>query len=114
MSKERARRRAEREREAAVLAAARAAEAERRERREARRHALTGRLPRSAARRGRPGGVLAQRRRRENGALLAALLAVNVLVWVVSGDWALRLAALVVSLLAAPVLHTMLFRRSTR
>jgi hypothetical protein len=31
---------------------------------------------------------------------------------VVSGDWALRLAALVVSLLAAPVLHTLLFRRS--
>ena len=112
MSKERARRRAEREREAAVVAAARAAEAERRERRDARVRALTGRLPRSGPGRGRPGGVLAQRRRRQDRALLAALIAVNVLVWVVTGDWALRLAALVVSLLAAPVLHTMLFRRS--
>ena len=112
MSKERARRRAEREQEAATLAAARAAEVERRERREARLRAITARLPRSTPPRGRPGGVLAQRRRRESGTLLAALLAVNVLVWIVTGDWALRLAAVVVSLLAAPVLHTLLFRRS--
>ena len=109
MSKERARRRAERQREAAVLAAARAAEAERKERRDARMRAVTSRLPR---RRSRPTGLLAERRRRQNGALLALLLAANVLVWVFSDDWALRLAALVVSVLAAPVLHTMLFRRT--
>jgi len=107
MSKERARRRAEREREAAVLAAARAAEVERRERRDARMRPLTSRVPR---RRNRPSGILAQRRR-QNGALVVVLLALNLLVWILSGDWALRLAAAVVSLLAAPVLHTMLFRR---
>ena len=109
MSKERAQRRAEREREAAARAAARAAEAERRERREARRRALTSWLPQ---RRSRPSGILAERRRRQNGALVAGLVAVNVLVWIFSDDWALRLGAAVVSLLAAPVLHTMLFRRT--
>ena len=39
------------------------------------------------------------------------LLALNVLVWVFLPDWALRAMVLLVSLLAAPVLHTMLFRR---
>ncbi len=109
MSKERAQRRAEREREAAVLAAARAAEAERRERRDARVRALTSRLPK---RRRGPAGILAERRRKQNGALVAVLVALNVLLWVFSDDWALRLAGVVVSLLAAPVLHTLLFRRS--
>ena len=109
MSKERARRRAEREREAAVLAAARAAEVERRERRDARVRVVTSRLPKPPK---RPSGLLAQRRRRQNGALLAAVLAFNVLAWVFFGEWEIRLAAFVVSVLAAPVLHTMLFRRS--
>ncbi|HEU5036021.1 MAG TPA: hypothetical protein VFT70_03370 [Nocardioides sp.] len=109
MSKERAQRRAEREREAAVLAAARAAEAERKQRRDARVRAVTSKLP---TRRRGPAGILAERRRKQNGALVAVLVALNVLVWIFSDDWALRLAALVVSLLAAPVLHTLLFRRS--
>jgi hypothetical protein len=55
--------------------------------------------------------VLAERRRRQNGALGAVLLAINVLVWIFSDDWALRAAALVVSLLVAPVLPVLLFRR---
>lgn len=109
MSKERARRRAERERQAAVLAAARAAEAERQERRDARRRALTSRLPKPPK---RPTGALTQRRRRQNGALLAGLLAFNLLAWVFFGEWEIRLAAFVVSVLAAPVFHTMLFRRT--
>jgi hypothetical protein len=109
VSKERAQRRAEREREAAVLAAARAAEAERKERRDARLRAVTSKLPK---RRRGPAGILAERRRKQNGALVAVLVAINVLVWIFSDDWALRLAALVVSVLAAPVLHTLLFRRS--
>jgi hypothetical protein len=108
VTKERARRRAEREREAAIRAAARAAEAERAERRAARRRALTGWLPR---RRSRPAGILAERRRRQAGATVAIVLAVNVLVWVFSEDWAARAMVAVVSLLAAPVMHTMLFRR---
>ena len=109
MSKERARRRAEREREAAVVSAASAAEAERKEHREARVRAITARLPR---RRRRPAGILAERRRRQTGVLVAVLVAVNLLVWEFVGDWTTQLAAVVVSLLAAPVLHTLLFRRA--
>ncbi len=109
VSKERARRRAERERAAAVLAAARAAEVERKKRRDARMRAVTARLPQRPK---RPTGLLAQRRRRQNGALLAVLVAVNLLVWVLARDWQLQFAAFVVSVLAAPVFHTMLFRRT--
>jgi Flp pilus assembly protein TadB len=108
MSKERAQRRAEREREAAVRSAARAAEAERAERRAARKEALTRWLP---TRHSRQTGVLAERRRRQTGVTVALVLAINVLVWVFFDDWAARAMIAVVSLLAAPVLHTMLFRR---
>jgi hypothetical protein len=114
VSRERARRRAAREHEAALKAFARAEEAERRERRTARtralRRATTGRLP-TLTPRGRPTGTLARRRRTQTSLLLAALLAVNVLVWFLRPDWASRLAALVVSLLAAPVLATLLVPR---
>ena len=114
MSKERTRRRAAREHEAAIRASARAAQAERRERRAARgravRRVTTGRLPRRTVV-GRPTGSLARRRRSRTSALLAVLVAINVVVWILSPDWALRLAALVVSVLAAPVLATLLVRR---
>jgi hypothetical protein len=108
MSKERARRREEREREAAVITAARASAAEKRERRDARRRSLGSRLPRP--RRHTP-GVLAARRRRQSGATIAMLVVLNLLVWVVFPEWPARVMALIISLLAAPVLHTMLFRR---
>ncbi len=108
MSKERARRREARDREAAIVTAARAAAAEKRERRNARRRAVSSRLPR--LRRGSP-GILAERRRKQTGATIAMLLVVNVLVWVVFPEWPARAMVLIVSLLAAPVLHTMLFRR---
>ena len=114
MSKERAKRRAAREHEAALKAAARAAESERRERRDARRRAIqratTGRLPRLTPV-GRPTGTLAHRRRVQTSLLLAMLLAVNVLVWVVRPDWPARLGALVVTVLAFPVLSTLVVRR---
>lgn len=114
MSKERARRRAAREHEAAIRASARGAQAERRERRAARRRAVrratTGQLPRRTVV-GRPTGSLARRRRTRTSVLLAVLLALNVVVWILSPDWALRLAALVVSALVAPVLVTLLARR---
>ena len=115
MSKERAQRRAAREHEAALKASARAAEQERRERRAAR-------CPRRQARHHRPvaadgpgpGGPPA----RSPGVggssapcVLAVLVALNLLVWVVRPDWAARLAALVVSVLAAPVLVTLLVPR---
>ena len=111
MSKERARRRAERERESAIKAAARAAEAERRERRAARARAVrrhtTDRLPRLRPV-GRDTGTLARRRRIQRGLLVALLVALNVLVWVVRPDWGARLGVLVVSVLAFPVLATLL------
>ena len=114
MSKERAQRRAEREREAAIRAAARAAEAERRERREARARAVrrqtTDRLPRLRPV-GRDTGALARRRRLQRGLLVALLLALNILVWVLRPDWEARLGAALVTVLAFPVLQLLLVRR---
>ena len=114
MSKERALRRAAREHEAALRAAARAAEQERRERRAARSAALrrrtTDRLPRRT-RVARPTGTLARRRRVERSLVLALLVALNVLAWVITPDAAIRLGVLVVSVLAAPVLVTLLVPR---
>jgi Flp pilus assembly protein TadB len=107
MSKERARRRAEREREQAIKAAARAAEQERRRRREARRRAATGWVPRPHW---RP-GVLAARRRREVAATIGILVVLNVVLWVVRDDAAARVLGIMVSLLVAPVVHVMLFGR---
>jgi Flp pilus assembly protein TadB len=114
MSKERALRRAEREREAAVRTAARAAEAERRERKEARARAVrrhtTDRLPRLSPA-GRDSGALAHRRRVETSLLVAMMVAVNVLVWVVRPDVQARVGVLVVSVLVFPVLHVLLLPR---
>ena len=113
MSKERARRRAAREHEAALRTAARAAEQERRERRAARRRALrtatTGRVRVTPV--GRPNGILARRRRVQNSLLVAALICLNLLVWVVRPDWPARLGILVVTVLAFPVLRLLLFSR---
>ena len=105
MSKERARRRAEREREAAVLAAARAAEAERKERRDARVRAVTSRLPRS--RRG-PAGIIAERRRTQTRVLVLAVVLLNALVWFATGDWYLRLLALLLTVLIVPIVHLLM------
>jgi Flp pilus assembly protein TadB len=107
VSKERAVRRAEREREQAIRAAARARDEERRQRAVARRRTFTGWLP--SAR--REPGLLAARRRRQLWTTVAALVVLNVVVWVVTPDWAVRTVIAMVSLLAAPVLHTLLFRR---
>jgi Flp pilus assembly protein TadB len=108
VSKERARRRAEREREQALKAAARAAEAERRERRETRRRALTAKLPRFSK---GQSGALAQRHRNQLNVTICLLTALNVVVWIAFSDWATRTLVLVVSILVAPVVHMMLFRR---
>ena len=64
MAKDRALRRAEREREEAIRAAARAAEAERRERRAARKRAVRSALPRFGV--GPHQGILLRRRRLQN------------------------------------------------
>ncbi len=103
-------RRAARERERAVRVAARAREEERRQRALARRRALTGWLP-ARGRRGRDTGVLAARRRRRRRTTVGLLVVLNVVVWVVSPAWEARTVFIMVSLLAAPVLHTLLFGR---
>jgi Flp pilus assembly protein TadB len=102
VSKERARRREARERDAAARAAARAAQVEREARRRARRNALRKRLIPLTT--GRQTGVLAQRRRTRLNLVLASLLLVQVVVWVVRPDWQARLAALILAALAFPVL----------
>ena len=108
MSKERAIRRAEREREAATRATARAREEKRRRRSRARRQALLRWVPRPRT----TPGVLAQRRRREVTITICLLLALDVLVWVSQPQWSVRILAVLVTLLVAPVVHTLLFRRS--
>jgi Flp pilus assembly protein TadB len=107
VSKERARRRAEREREAAARQAAREREAVRRSRRQARRQTVTGWIPRPHL----TPGVLAARRRTEIMAAVGLLLMLNLLVWLVRPDWAARLGALVVSVVVFPVVLLAVSRR---
>ena len=109
MSKERARRREEREREAAVRAAARAAQEERRARTAVRRQRLAGLRPGRPV--GRPTGTLARRRQQQTTMLLCGLLVVNLLIWFTWSDPTLQVLAAMVTVLAAPVLHTLLFPR---
>lgn len=104
MSKERAARRAQRDAEREQ----RVAQARRREQRAARRRRLVGRVRPG---RGRGDSLLARRRRRQDLALLAALLVLNTLLWVVVADWGLRVAAAVLSLLAWPILTVLVFDR---
>ena len=106
MSKERARRREAREREAAIKAAARARDEERRQRAAARKKKLTGWVPRPRL----TPGILARKRRINLGATIGILAFLNVVLWIARDDWAARLGGVLVSVLAAPVLYTMLFR----
>jgi hypothetical protein len=113
VSKERALRRAEREREAAIRQAARAAEQERRERQAARKAALRRTRDRLGfAPVSRPTGSLARRRRRQHLVTLLLLAGLVLLAFVVRPDWPTRLAAVVVAVLAYPVVRTLLFRRA--
>jgi Flp pilus assembly protein TadB len=112
VSKERARRREEREREAAIRRAAHAAEQERRERQAARRQAMQRRRAKlGLGRVGRPGGSLARRRRSQHVVTLLILGGFVLLAFVLRPDWPARLVAVIVAVLAYPVLRTLLFRR---
>jgi hypothetical protein len=108
VSRERARRREEREREAAIRAAARAREEERRQRAAARKQRLFGWVPRPRL---KP-GILARRARARMTMTVCLLVGLNIVLWIVRPDWEARFAGVVLSLLAAPVLYTMLFRKS--
>jgi Flp pilus assembly protein TadB len=100
LSKERAKRRAARQAEIAARAAAR----ERRSAAQARRarwwDKLTGWLPH---RHSPAPGLLAAKRRRTWGLVLFAFLVVQALTWLATPDWGLRVAVLLVSLFAVPV-----------
>jgi Flp pilus assembly protein TadB len=102
VSKQRARAREARQREAATRAAAARRRAERDARRRDRRSALQRRLVPFTT--GRQTGVLARRRRTRLNLIVAALLFVQVVVWVVRPDWQARIAALVLAALAFPVI----------
>lgn len=108
MSKERARRRAERERLAAEKAAQRAARLERERRSRARWAALRRLLP---GRRSRPTGILARRARVRSSILALVLLVLVIVVWVTRPDWAARVGIVIVCVLAYPVLRALLFPR---
>jgi len=108
VSKERQKRRAEREAAAAVLAEKRAAEVQRQARREARKERLTGWVPRPAA---RQTGLLAEKRRRQAGGTFAILVAFNLLVFAFTQDFYVTGLTLVASLLGAPIVHMILFRK---
>jgi len=108
VSKERQQRRAEREAAQAVAAAQRAARAEKQARRDAWKQRLTGWLPSTA---GRQTGLLAEKRRRQAGGTFAVLVALNLLVFAFTKDFYVTGLTLVTSLLGAPIIHMMLFRK---
>ncbi|MGI8336248.1 hypothetical protein ACRYCC_40425 [Actinomadura scrupuli] len=110
MRKERARRRAEREAAAARAAEARAV----RLRRAARWRGPLDRLRRLVpvpVRQRRPGGLLARRRRAQNGGVLLVFLAVQCLAWLLCSTWTARLAVLGLSIFLVPVVVTLAFDR---
>ena len=105
----RAKARAEREQQAAAAAAQRAAAQAALARRRVRRARLGRLLPSSV---GRQTGTLAARRRLQGRLLILGLVVLNVLVWLLEPSGAIRALALVASVLAAPVLYTVLFRKA--
>jgi Flp pilus assembly protein TadB len=108
MSHERRRRRAEREAARERAAADRA----RRDARTARRRARVARVSRLVPRRpGRPGGILARRRREQNAVVAVAFLLVQVLAWMYFSSWTGRVAVLALSAFLVPVFITLAFDR---
>jgi hypothetical protein len=107
MSKERARRRAEREAERAR--AMRANEA--RQARRARRRVLVARLVPRPVRFYRQGGLLARRHRAQNTLVGLGFLLVQAFAWLIWGSFPLSFAVFVFSLLLVPVVVTLAFDR---
>ena len=78
-------------------------------------HTVRAWLTRPLRSSGEPSSALARQRRRQNGVLLAGLVATNAVVWLIWPSWLLRGSAIVLSLLAWPLLLVVCFdRRSTR
>jgi Flp pilus assembly protein TadB len=112
MSKERARRRAERDQAAAVRRAAAERRRSRLERRLERRRALATVGSRRVRWRGQQ-GILARRRRTQNGVIVCLVLASQLVVWLLTPDWWLRVAAALLAVIATPVLVTVALDRRT-
>jgi Flp pilus assembly protein TadB len=113
VSKERARRRAARE-AAERLTAARAARRARWNVLARIRRARPPAPPRPA-RPGKASSALGRHRARQNGILLAGLVAVNAVYWLIQPSWPWRLGAVAATALAWPLLVVVLFdRRSSR
>ncbi|GII65799.1 hypothetical protein Skr01_58840 [Sphaerisporangium krabiense] len=110
MSKERARRRAEREAEQARLAARRAERDARAARWRRRRGRLLALVPRPV-RVARQGGLIARRQRAQNAVVAVLFVLVQALAWILLDGWAARVGVLVLSLLLVPVLVTVVFDR---
>ena len=113
MSKERARRREDRERAAATARKERERRAAKATRRRGSAAALKARVPRRTRLR-RQQGLLARRRRAENGVIAVLWLAAEGLVWLLFDDPWIRVAALLLGVLALPVLVTLTLDRRTR
>jgi hypothetical protein len=110
MSKERARRRAEREAVAAQERARRERVLERRRRGQAFRAGLARPF---TLLRGRPAvdSALRRQRRQQNGLVLAVLISAHIAFWLFQPSWAWRLSALVFTVALWPVLVVVLFDR---
>ena len=104
----RAKARAERERLAAAAAESRAAREAKEASRRARRERLFGW---ARGRPSRPVSALAERRRRNVRILIVVLLLLNALVYLVTEDIGTVVFAAIASVLVAPVVYTLLFRR---
>ncbi|WP_433324936.1 hypothetical protein [Spirillospora sp. CA-294931] len=110
MSKERARRRAERELAAATRAAEHAERQAARARRRERWRRLGRLLPRPVRVR-RQRGELARRRRTQNRLTLGVFAAVQIAGWFLLDGWPARFALLALSLFLVPVFVTLAFDR---
>ncbi|MGI5270839.1 hypothetical protein ACQEUU_16915 [Nonomuraea sp. CA-218870] len=109
MSKERARRRAEREAERARAIRLN----EERQARGARRRAALARLVPRPVRVARQGGLLARRHRAQNAVVALGFLLLQALAWLLWGSPLISFGVLVFSLLLLPVLVTLAFDRRT-
>ncbi|MEV7007652.1 hypothetical protein [Streptosporangium sp. NPDC051022] len=111
MSKERARRRAAREAEQARLAALRAERDARLARRRERLGRVTALLPRRPARIAVQGGIMARRRRAQNGLVAVLFFVVQAIAWLLWSSWTARFGVFVLSVLFVPLFLTLVFDR---
>jgi Flp pilus assembly protein TadB len=107
VSRERAHRRAERERAAAVERERRARVRARQERSRRRREAVRSALPE----RRRSTGLLAARRRRRLAWLLGTVVVVQVVAWPFLPSWTARVVLLAICLMLVPLAWVLMFGR---